>query len=873
MKKEETPGGKPHGRTGTLKGVGNELDALGIRTPPTLPRPLPPMPAEPAPPPPPPDQEPPAPTSDLSPGMIVAGKFALVKLVAEGGLAQVFEAEDTLVGRRVAIKVLLPEHARDADTVRRFRREAHATALVDHPNVVTIYEVGRRSDGSLYIVQELLQGPTLHAYRQTWGRLSEEEALRIITPISGALATAHAHGVVHRDVKSGNVVLSKTAFSDLVPKLIDFGVARLQSPRDKTKTAVRTLLGTAHYMSPEQALGESWVDGRTDVWAVGVVLYELLTGTYPFDGTNEHAILAKVVEAPVPRIEERAPGIRPALAALVHRALERDADRRPEMRALHEEFSMLSALRGADAAPGPSAVERRRIPEPKAEIIDLPPPGRRLALELGDPDSSADDDAEELGEGDYEEIEDLMSLDTNDAYLLENASPSRTPSGDWIRGTSQVSSEFARPGATANDLLRRFTDASLRALSLNALEDAVSHAETALALQPEPAEAAQLHQVQAIARLWLGSHARAEASAYAALRLMPPGSTGWYAAFGHVALARSRLGELDALPEMIGALSVAPGGRFASGHVIAVARLSIAMIRGGMLHEARQLVRSMRDRMDAGAQGEPVVYAWLDCAFAERAAFVGDPSRELSRRVSALERFTAAGDVRNACQERASLGAVFLALGELEEAERVLGESLRVALPMKLHLAHVVETHLALAALRGGDADRALIVASAALDGLAGTADRRADAFGHIVMSQIQAKRGERESAFEAADHAVAAAERFPDLYAHALATRAALQLAENRTVDALDDASRAVELMSENGGAGSGESLVRLTHAIALRDAGDHAGAERSALTARDRVLALGQRLMSQDHRKSFFERVPENAQILVLSRSFGAS
>ncbi len=856
---------KPAARTGTLKGVGSaELEKLGL-----LPRPLPSAtdrPAtlqhdHPAPPPAPP-------TSDLSPGMIVAGKFALVKLVAEGGLSQVFEAEDTLVGRRVAIKVLLPEHARNADVVRRFRREAHATALVGHPNVVTIYEVGRRSDGSLYIVQELLAGPTLHAYRQTWGRLTEEEALRIVTPIAGALATAHAAGVVHRDVKSGNVVLARAPYTDMIPKLIDFGVARIQTPKARDKTTVRTLLGTAHYMSPEQALGESWVDGRTDVWAMGVVLYELLTGTFPFDGTNEHTILAKVLEAPVPRLDERCPGIRAPLAALVHRALERNADLRPEMRAIHEELLKLALGSASAVAPPAAGGAERRAPaapasEPQGASRDMPPPGRRLALELSEPEPDPDD-IEELGEGDYEEIQDELSLDPD-----PDPSEDARASGDWIRGTAQVASDFAsRRSTTASDLLQRFSDAALRALSLNALEDAVAHAETALACGPEPEDAAQLHQVQAIARLWLGSFARSEASAYAALRAMPAGSTGWYAAFGHVALARAALGELDALPQMIAALEAGPAARFSAAHVIAVARVSIAMIRAGMLHEARQLVRSMRDRMDRDAQNEAVVYAWLDCAFAERAAFVGDPSRELSRRASALERFTAAGDVRNACQERAGLGAVFLALGEVEEAERLLKESLRVAIPMKLHVAHTIESHLALAAYRAGDSDRALGLVSTALDGIAGSSDRRAESFARIVLALVHEKRADLESAFDAVNRAITAAEPFPELLAHALGVRASILLRSDQGVDALEDSTRAFDLLTGHGGAGSGEALVRLSHIEALRVAGDDAAAQRRGLDARDRILGLGQRLSDPHHRRCFFERVPENVQILALAR-----
>ncbi|HTJ84972.1 MAG TPA: serine/threonine-protein kinase, partial [Polyangiaceae bacterium] len=395
------PKPRRHARTGTLKGVGSEIAKLkaaakesaqraesareaSARGEPTSTRlaseARPPRPGRSAPPPRergegldtslPPFDELADESATLTAGQIVAGKFALIRLVAEGGIAQVFEAEDTLVGRRVALKVLANDMASMPDVVRRFRREAHATALVAHPNVVTVFEIGRRGDGALYIAEELLQGPTVEEHRKAKGRLTEEETLRIVTPIAAALATAHGLGVVHRDVKPSNIILASTSYGSLVPKLIDFGVARMQGNRARGRTLVGTLLGTASYMSPEQALGEAWVDGRTDVWALATVAYELMTGACPFDGPNDHAVLARLLAEPAPRIEARGVSISAELAALIHAGLERDAAKRPSMSAFS--FELAKILVGGNASPfswGAAPSSAAEAPDPRASQL------------------------------------------------------------------------------------------------------------------------------------------------------------------------------------------------------------------------------------------------------------------------------------------------------------------------------------------------------------------------------------------------------------------------------------------------------------------------------------------------------------------------
>jgi eukaryotic-like serine/threonine-protein kinase len=269
----------------------------------------------------------------LRPGMIVRGKFALISQIGAGGTGVVFEAEDTWIGRRVALKVLHPHVAADPAAARLIRREARATARIHHPNIVAVHEVGQRTDGSFYVVQELLHGASLRQQLEARGRLRPMEAIEIVLPILGALCAAHDVAVVHCDLKPDNIFLARTPSGDVVPKLIDFGIATaLRKVNDTTRwDASQTMdsrqLGTPCYMSPEQARGER-VDVQTDIWAMGTVLFELLAGTCPFEAPTALAILARLLTEPVPRLDAVAPDVPVELARIVHWTLERDMGRR-----------------------------------------------------------------------------------------------------------------------------------------------------------------------------------------------------------------------------------------------------------------------------------------------------------------------------------------------------------------------------------------------------------------------------------------------------------------------------------------------------------------------------------------------------------------
>ncbi len=294
----------------------------------------------------------------LRPGVVVGGKFVLIRQIGQGAVGAIFEAEDTWIGRRVALKVLHPHVARHPDVMWRFRREARAAASIEHPNIVSVLEVGQRRDTTYYIVQELLEGISLRRHLEERGRLSVEEALEVLVPIMGALVAAHRKDIIHRDIKPENILLARSPAGDTVPKLIDFGIARMSGQKGELDTEVGVLLGTPSYMSPEQAEGAP-VDHGADIWAVGAVLYELLSGTRPFMAASAALVVEKIRSESPPPITTLVPGLPGEIAEVVHQALERDPDRRfPSM------ASFLRAVLDYAGAvdPGFAARHARSIP-------------------------------------------------------------------------------------------------------------------------------------------------------------------------------------------------------------------------------------------------------------------------------------------------------------------------------------------------------------------------------------------------------------------------------------------------------------------------------------------------------------------------------
>ncbi len=246
-------------------------------------------------------------------GTILAGKYELVEPVGQGGMATVFRARRLTDGAVVAVKVLHEHYAHDREFVERFQREARAASQLRHPNIVPVLESG--SDrGIHYIVMEFVEGTDLKTLLRRVGRLKPEEAVRIAVEVCKALAYAHARGIIHRDIKPQNILVT----SDGAVKVTDFGIARAATSATITETG--TVLGSVHYLAPEQALANP-VGPATDLYALGVVLYELLTGRLPFDGDSPIAIALRHVHDPPPPPRIFDPNIPPRLEGIVLRAL------------------------------------------------------------------------------------------------------------------------------------------------------------------------------------------------------------------------------------------------------------------------------------------------------------------------------------------------------------------------------------------------------------------------------------------------------------------------------------------------------------------------------------------------------------------------
>ncbi len=257
----------------------------------------------------------------LTTGEVIAERYELVELVGTGGMSSVYKAHDRLLERNVALKILHPHYGDDEEYVERFRREARSVAQMSHPNIVTVIDRGE-DEGQQYIVFEYVDGENLKQLVERTGPLPARRAVELGLAMADALAFAHEHGLVHRDVKPQNVLLTP----DGEAKVTDFGIARsLDVEHGVTQTG--TVLGTSNYLSPEQASGKP-VTPATDVYSLGVVLFELLTAEVPFPGENFVAVAMKHINDP-PARSARAATRRPASSRRRHRARAREGSLAP----------------------------------------------------------------------------------------------------------------------------------------------------------------------------------------------------------------------------------------------------------------------------------------------------------------------------------------------------------------------------------------------------------------------------------------------------------------------------------------------------------------------------------------------------------------
>jgi serine/threonine protein kinase/tetratricopeptide (TPR) repeat protein len=766
--------------------------------------------------------------ASLRPGVVVGGKFVLLRQIGHGAVGAIFEAEDTWIGRRVALKVLHPHVARHPDVMWRFRREARAAASIEHPNIVSVLEVGQRRDGTYYIVQELLDGISLRRHIQENGRLSVEEALDVMVPIMGALVASHRKDIIHRDIKPENILLARGATGEITPKLIDFGIARMHGQKGELDTEVGVLLGTPSYMSPEQAEGAP-IDAGTDIWAVGAVMYELLSGQRPFMASSAALVVEKIRSESPPRITTIVPGLPAEVADVVHQALERD----PELRF----GSMQAFLRAvldyeSTADPGFAARHARSIPRHVGAGLCGPARG-----EL-DSDTSVD-----------EEVRPAM------ARLFPSVVPVVRPDLEWHEDLPPVP-------------VRGLDAYAETALSVNALDDAIALAEQALLSNHGGADLlGRMRLVQAIAYRWLGHFAEAERCALDAKAELPRGSAGWYTACGHLAMAVGYLGKSDALADLAVELAdMEPGGRAIGAHVRALCQVVVFLIRAGLIALAERLLGIARNMTGDLPYGEPGVRAWVDQANAELALHGGDPTTFLRYVESAVEGFAESGDARNASLQRANIGNAYMQLGAFSRAERVLRQVIAVAQPMKLSFIAPVKANLGHALARLGHLEEALAVETEAVHRCVEQGYRRFEAASRIYLAEIHTMRGDPWEAEAEARRAESASSGSPAIRAHALATHASILLASGEPEAALTRAGEAMHILESLDGVEEGEALIRLVHVRALEATGHFAEADRRAVEAQARVRVRAERISDPRYKKSFLHNVPENAATMAL-------
>ncbi|HUS68438.1 MAG TPA: protein kinase [Kofleriaceae bacterium] len=330
-------------------------------------------------------------------GREVGGRYRIHTKLGEGGMGAVYRAEQISLKRTVALKVLRPELSADASLVRRFNAEAELAAKLNHPNTVTLYDFGQDADGSLFIAMEFLEGRSLRQVLHKEGAMSPARALAIVDQVCASLSDAHTRGIVHRDLKPDNVMLVQVGRQSDAVRVLDFGIAKLRDEQgDMTQmpmTRAGDLLGTPQYMAPEQIRGEA-VDARTDVYALGAMLYEMVTGRLPFEAPSLMGILGKhLTELPVPPHQRRPElGIPLELSTLILDALAKEPSARPAtMDAMAERLSALgltpptSGVRSAPggfsaSAPAPQPLLARSATPgggqfPSAPLYVSPPPG------------------------------------------------------------------------------------------------------------------------------------------------------------------------------------------------------------------------------------------------------------------------------------------------------------------------------------------------------------------------------------------------------------------------------------------------------------------------------------------------------------------
>lgn len=314
-------------------------------------------------------------------GDLIQSRYRLNRLLGSGASGSVWAAKNELIDRDVALKIMRPDVAEDAIALQRFFNEAKASGRVRSSSIVEILDLGQAEDGSPFLVFELLDGEGLDTRLAREGTLEPEFACEVFMSVAKALDLAHAQGIIHRDLKPANIYLHKDPEGHVIAKILDFGISKVfETNNNFTLTRTGTVVGSPAYMAPEQASGREDLDGRADVWSMGVVMYEALSGTLPHEAPNYNALMVRILTQDVDPLRTRKPELPQSLCAVVDACLQRDRDARTsnaglvgqQIEAAHRE---LKAIRFR--AEGRRTSDREQVPF-RRRAEDFAPPGGLL---------------------------------------------------------------------------------------------------------------------------------------------------------------------------------------------------------------------------------------------------------------------------------------------------------------------------------------------------------------------------------------------------------------------------------------------------------------------------------------------------------------